>query len=52
MNKLKIIFAGTPDFAIPVFKALLADTDFEIAAVITQEDKPVGRKQILTPPAG
>jgi methionyl-tRNA formyltransferase len=49
-NKLKIIFAGTPDFAIPVFKALLADADFEIAAVITQEDKPVGRKQILTPP--
>ncbi|HTW96735.1 MAG TPA: methionyl-tRNA formyltransferase, partial [Candidatus Methylomirabilis sp.] len=49
-NKLKIIFAGTPDFAVPVFKALLADADFEIAAVITQEDKPVGRKQTLTPP--
>jgi methionyl-tRNA formyltransferase len=49
-NKLKIIFAGTPDFAIPVFRALIADADFEIAAVITQADKPIGRKQELTPP--
>jgi methionyl-tRNA formyltransferase len=49
-NKLKIIFAGTPDFAVPVFKALIADADFEIAAVITQADKPVGRKQEMTPP--
>ncbi len=50
-NKLKIIFVGTPDFAVPTLKALIADADFEIAAVITQEDKPVGRKQTLTPPS-
>ncbi|HTX86877.1 MAG TPA: methionyl-tRNA formyltransferase [Candidatus Nanoarchaeia archaeon] len=50
MDKLKIIFAGTPDFAVPTFKALIADDDFEIVSVITQEDKPVGRKQTLTPP--
>jgi methionyl-tRNA formyltransferase len=49
-KKLKIIFAGTPDFAVPTLKALLADADFDVVAVITQEDKPVGRKQILTPP--
>jgi methionyl-tRNA formyltransferase len=49
-KKLKIIFAGTPDFAVPTLAALLKDADFEIAAVITQEDKPVGRKQIMTPP--
>jgi methionyl-tRNA formyltransferase len=49
-NKLKIILAGTPDFAVPTLKALLADADFDIVAVITQEDKPVGRKQIMTPP--
>ena len=49
-NKLKIIFAGTPDFAVPALQALMADADFELAAVITQEDKPVGRKQTLTPP--
>ncbi|MDD5527710.1 MAG: methionyl-tRNA formyltransferase [Patescibacteria group bacterium] len=49
-NKFKIIFAGTPDFAVPALKALIADADFDIVAVITQEDKPVGRKQTLTPP--
>jgi methionyl-tRNA formyltransferase len=49
-NKLKIIFAGTPDFAVPVLKALIKDADFEIAAIITQEDKPFGRKQVMTPP--
>jgi methionyl-tRNA formyltransferase len=49
-NKLKIIFAGTPDFAVPAFKALIADAGFEIIAVITQADKPVGREQALTPP--
>jgi methionyl-tRNA formyltransferase len=49
-NKFKIVFAGTPDFAVPTLKALLADADFDVVAVITQEDKPVGRKQTLTPP--
>jgi methionyl-tRNA formyltransferase len=49
-NKLKIIFAGTPDFSVPTLKALITNADFDVAAVITQEDKPVGRKQILTPP--
>lgn len=45
----KIIFMGTPDFAVPGFKALYNDGRFEIAAVVTQEDKPVGRKQELLP---
>jgi methionyl-tRNA formyltransferase len=49
-NKLRIIFAGTPDFAAPTLKALINDADFDILAIITQEDKPVGRKQELTPP--
>ena len=40
---------GTPDFAVPGFKALYNDGRFEIAAVVTQEDKPVGRKQELLP---
>jgi len=47
---IKIIFAGTPDFAVPGFRALLNDENFKILAVITQTDKPVGRHQILTPP--
>ncbi|MDD5071682.1 MAG: methionyl-tRNA formyltransferase [Patescibacteria group bacterium] len=48
-NPIKLIFAGTPDFAVPGFRALLSDKDFKILAAITQPDKPVGRKQILTP---
>ncbi|MEA3464164.1 MAG: methionyl-tRNA formyltransferase [Patescibacteria group bacterium] len=49
-HKIKTIFIGTPDFGIPAFRALMQDKQFEIIAVITQLDKPVGRKQILTPP--
>ena len=39
---------GTPDFAVPALKMLARE--HEVAAVFTQPDKPVGRKQILTPP--
>ena len=49
-NKIKTIFIGTPDFALPGLKALIKDPLFEVVAVITQPDKPVGRKQILTKP--
>ena len=40
---------GTPDYATVIFEKLLT-TDFEVIALFTQPDKPVGRKQILTPP--
>ena len=46
---MRIIFMGTPDFAVPSLKKLI-DDQHEIAAVFTQPDKKVGRKQILTPP--
>ena len=46
---MKIIFMGTPDFAVPCLEALYLE-GHEIAAVFTREDKPVGRKQILTAP--
>lgn len=49
-TKIKTIFIGTSDFGIPALRALLKDKRFEIIAVITQPDKPTGRKQILTPP--
>ena len=39
---------GTPDFSVPILEALIA-ADYEIAAVVTQPDRPVGRKKILTP---
>lgn len=46
---MKIVFAGTPDFAVPPLKRLLSE-GFEVVGVITQADKPQGRKGILTPP--
>ena len=47
---MRVIFMGTPDFAVPCLKALLAEPDFIVCAVFTQPDKPKGRKQVLTPP--
>lgn len=46
---MKIVFMGTPDYAVKTLEALLK-TEHEVAAVFAQPDKPVGRKQILTPP--
>ncbi|MCR6574231.1 methionyl-tRNA formyltransferase [Campylobacter insulaenigrae] len=43
-----IVFMGTPHYATCILKELI-DTGFNIQAVLTQADKPVGRKQILTP---
>lgn len=45
----KIVFMGTPDFSVPVLQALLEE-NYEVAAVVTQPDRPVGRKRVLTPP--
>ncbi len=47
MNKLKLIFAGTPDFAARHLAALLS-SGHEVVAVYTQPDKPAGRGQKLT----
>ena len=46
---MKLIFMGTPDFAVPCLECLI-EAGYDIPAVFTQPDKPVGRKQILTPP--
>ena len=45
---MKLIFMGTPEFAVPSLRELIA-AGHEILAVFTQPDKPVGRKQIITP---
>jgi methionyl-tRNA formyltransferase len=42
---MRILFCGTPQFAVPSLNHLLAQSDFEIAAVITQPDRPRGRGQ-------
>lgn len=44
---MKIVFAGTPDFAVPAFESIAES--FGVAAVLTQPDKPQGRKRVLTP---
>lgn len=46
---MRIVFMGTPQFAVPCLQALIDDNN-EICAVFTQTDKPKGRKYILTPP--
>lgn len=46
----KIIFMGTPKFSVPILQALIDDERVEVAAVVTQPDRKVGRKQVITPP--
>ncbi|MCM3110201.1 methionyl-tRNA formyltransferase [Lederbergia lenta] len=45
----KVIFMGTPDFSVLVLRRLITE-GFDVIAVVTQPDRPVGRKRILTPP--
>ena len=45
----KILFMGTPDYATTIFKELIK-SEYEVIGLFTQPDKPVGRKQLLTPP--
>ena len=48
MGVVKIIFAGTPEAAVPTLEALIS-SDFEVVAVLTRPDAPQGRRRILTP---
>lgn len=45
----KIVFMGTPDFAVPVLD-MLVSSEYEVVLVVTQPDRPVGRRRKLTPP--
>lgn len=46
---MKILFMGTPEFAVPCFEAL-ADSRHQLCGAVTQPDKPAGRGHKLTPP--
>ncbi len=46
---MKILYAGTPQFAVPPLQRLI-EAGFEVVGVVTQADKPQGRKGALTPP--
>lgn len=46
---MRVIFMGTPEFAVPSLQTLLEYDGVEVVAVVTQPDRPVGRKRVLTP---
>lgn len=46
MKDTKVVFMGTPDFSVPVLKVLIEQTD--VVLVVTQPDKEVGRKKVLS----
>ena len=47
---MKVVFAGTPDFAVPSLESLINSAEHRVIAVVTQPDRPIGRKGIITPP--
>lgn len=49
MSKVRVCFLGTPDFAVTCLQALLADEHYHIVGVVTQPDRPAGRKLQLQP---
>ncbi|MCB1226651.1 MAG: methionyl-tRNA formyltransferase [Verrucomicrobiales bacterium] len=47
---MRVLYIGTGEIGLPSLKWLLESGDHEVVAVVTQPDKPVGRRQVLTPP--
>lgn len=45
----QIVFMGTPDFSVPVLQRVIKE-GYDVIAVVTQPDRPVGRKKVMTPP--
>lgn len=50
MNKISLIFIGTATIGAPLLESLTNDERFDVKLVITQVDRPAGRKMDLTPP--
>ena len=44
----RVVFMGTPDFSVPALETIIRE-GYEVVGVVTQPDRPVGRKRILTP---
>ena len=44
----RIVFMGTPDFAVPVLQKII-ENNYEVVLVVTQPDRPKGRKKVITP---
>jgi methionyl-tRNA formyltransferase len=50
MNVKKIVYMGTPHYAKEILQTLIDADDMDVALVLTQPDRPVGRKKVMTPP--
>ncbi len=48
--KYKIVYMGTPQYAKEILETLITAEDMDVSLVLTQPDRPVGRKKVLTPP--
>lgn len=46
---MNIVFMGTPDFSVPILRQLI-EANYQVSLVVTQPDRPKGRKGVLTPP--
>jgi len=49
--KIKIVYMGTPEYAREILSTLIDSNDMDVGLVLTQPDRPVGRKRVLTAPA-
>jgi len=47
---MRVVFIGTGEIGVPVLRSLLDSKEHDLAAVVTQPDKPAGRDQKMTPP--
>jgi len=48
--KKKIVYMGTPHYAEEILRTLIEADDMDVGLVLTQPDRPVGRKKVMTPP--
>lgn len=50
VNALHVVFCGTPLFAVPALEAIAGDPAFAVDLVVTQPDRPQGRRHVVAPP--
>lgn len=49
-TRVRVIYLGTPEFAVPTLKRLIEEKDFEVVAAVCQPDRPKGRGNKIIPP--
>ncbi len=48
-RRLRVVYFGTPEFAVPALRSLISDNRFDVSLVVTQPDRPAGRGHKLSP---